>query len=866
MHRKRRVFAGRILAALLLASLLLSGVSCASGGQDTGTDGLQEAAGGLTPLDTEVLKSANVDGMKVIAENQRFCLCMDAETTDFAVVDKSSQKVFHSNPLRADGSIVVTDSDAQGAYQSSLVVSYNDKGQNEGEYDSFEDSASLGQAAFYTLENGVRIVYQLGENAEKDILPRALTVEEYRRIVDSLERSDKKTVEAGYMLMKTEEMTNGQPSDYIDKEYYLSQFTALKEQDLYVLRELRPTVRKRLKDLFIKIGYTYEQMVEQREKTGSAVGKSGLNIVVPLDLTIDEGGLHASVDASLIHVTDGYAVTKISLLAGLGATRSQDGFFIVPDGSGALIPLYNPEGLLYSQPVYGMDAALSTTAGYESASQVVMPYFALTTGDSTILGSVTEGEAMAAICAQPIGGTNPAARAFAQFTVTDTDRRAIDQTSQSVRELLTARGSEKGVFSVYYQFCERAYTYSETARLYQKTLVDAGVLPEQTDTERRLYLDLYGMVLKDTHFMGFPITEKTVLTSFEQAQTILDALYDKGIDGMRVRYLGMANGGMQNRLAKGYDIEACLGGQKGFAALQEHIAQRNIAIYPDAVINYIYQDGLLDGFSAGRDVTRRISGQSVAHTLMDLAENKETEELPCFPLTVAKIRESAASLLKPLEKQNIRTLSLSTIGGRLESNFNRRVYTTRSDTQKAYEEILAQLSGEGLGIMVETGHQYTLPYADAVVGLPSGNSGLTIESTGIPFVQIVLSGRMEYAMTAFNQSGNVQWERLRAIETGAMVYYRLMYADNMELKKTAYEGLSSMNYAIWLDQVADSYRYVEEALALTEGSAIKDHETLNGQVAVTTYGNGTRIYVNYGNEAFVTDEGLEVPAAGYAVA
>ena len=866
MQRKGRVIKGRAAAALLVTALTLSGASCASGGQLTVPDGIAQAAGELSPLDTAALESRYVEGMKVIAENPQFCLCLDAESTDFAVVDKRTQKAFHSNPLRADDGIVITDSDAHGSYQSALAVGYNDKGQNEWEYNSLEDSAVLGQASLYALENGVRIVYQLGENAEKDILPRALTVDEYRRILEGLEYSDKKAVESSYMLMETAVVTNGEPSDYIDKAYYLSHYTALQEQDLYVLRELRPNVRQRTKAVFQKIGYTYEQMAAQREITGTVIEDDGINIVVPLDLTLDEGGLHAAIDASLLTVTKGYAVTRISLLAGLGATRGREGFFIVPDGSGAVIPLYNTQGLLYSQPVYGVDGALSSASGYDHTSQAVLPFFALTTDEATILGAVTEGEAMATICAQPAGGTNPAARAFAQFTITDTDRREIDQSSQSVRELMTAQGSEKGRLSVYYQFCERAYSYSETARLYRRTLVDAGVLSPREDTERHLYLDLYGMVLRETHFMGFPVTRQTVLTSFEQAQVILGALRDAGVGGMRVRYLGMANGGLQNRLADGYDIESCLGGAKGFAALQSYAAERNMTVYPDAVINYVLQDGLFDGFSSGRDVIRGIGGQSVAHTTVGLAENKPSKELPRFPLTVSKIRESAAALTGPLGKLNIDTLSLSTVGGSLESNFNRRDYTTRADAQRVMEDVLEQLSGQGLGLIVETGHQYTLPYVDAIVGLPAGNSGLAVESYGIPFVQIVLSGHMEYAMTAFNQSGNMEWERLRAIETGASVYYRLMYADNMELKKTAYEGLNSMNYAVWLEQAVASYRYVEEALAPAEGTPILSHETLNSEVAVTTFENGARIYVNYGGAAFVTDEGLEVPAAGYAAA
>lgn len=122
-----------------------------------------------------------------------------------------------------------------------------------------------------------------------------------------------------------------------------------------------------------------------------------------------------------------------------------------------------------------------------------------------------------------------------------------------------------------------------------------------------------------------------------------------------------------------------------------------------------------------------------------------------------------------------------------------------------------------------TGHLYTLAYADTVVNVPASNSGLYIEDRSVPFAQIVMSGCVDYAMRAFNSTSDRQWERLRAVETGASVYYRFMYEDNILLKKSEYEDLNSIQYSVWLEQAKESYRYVSEALSRVQGAQILDH-------------------------------------------
>ena len=53
-----------------------------------------------------------------------------------------------------------------------------------------------------------------------------------------------------------------------------------------------------------------------------------------------------------------------------------------------------------------------------------------------------------------------------------------------------------------------------------------------------------------------------------------------------------------------------------------------------------------------------------------------------------------------------------------------------------------------------------------------------------------------------------------------------------------------------------------EAAAAAEKDAATDY---NDKVRVTTYEDGTKVYVNYSNGAFTTEDGAVIPAYGYQV-
>jgi hypothetical protein len=69
---------------------------------------------------------------------------------------------------------------------------------------------------------------------------------------------------------------------------------------------------------------------------------------------------------------------------------------------------------------------------------------------------------------------------------------------------------------------------------------------------------------------------------------------------------------------------------------------------------------------------------------------------------------------------------------------------------------------------------------------------------------------------------------------------------------------------LWKDKAYQIYSRYNKELGHTFNQYITDHSQLADGVFVTTYEDGTKVYVNYNNNDYVQD-GLTVPAKDYKV-
>ncbi len=851
----------KVLLCLLLVAVLLSCLPGCGDSESTGkeTDPVKLASQDYEELSFFELEDDELTGMSIVTENDNYALYLDFSTTAFALVDKQKGQAFYSDPFKTAGDVVIGEEE-RNKLSSNLVLTYNDKKSTEYTYTSSADSVAHGQFTVLKLENGVRIVYTLGKDESQDVYPPVLDIETFERIYNQLTETEQGRLESYYTLYKSEEVKNG-TAVHPDLTELVQTYPALNERDLYVLGSIGAYQRRQLKAILDKVEFTFEETVEQMNAAGYQYEDTSVMFTVPLDLTLDENGLQASVDTSLISETEGYALHKVALLYGFGASTTAGSIYL-PDGSGAEITTPNNRLDLYSQRLYGEDGALSDGRQAGEIQQAVLPFIALSTQSGSMLATVESGAAMAFACARPATEMNPLAIAYMECIVRDTDYRESDElVLEAGKLLLNARSLSNTKLTVRYDVAKEQRSYSELAVSYREHLVKTGKLQKQ-ESDYPFLLDLYGALDRKETVFGISVSRMEPLTTFAEAEELIGLLQTEGVQDIKVRYLGIANGGITNSLFDRMEIEKALGGLDGYQKLLENTD--GVTVYPNAETQMLYTDGTFDGFSPSQDAARYINGQNAYRLKKNPATLLRAAEPSYYLLSPNSFMEYTSKLLQDMQNKKLNTVSFSSLGGMLNSDFNRAEYVSREEAAGKAEEALKAFKEKDFSIMVDTGNLYALPYADTVVGLPASGSGQYMQARQIPFVQIVLHGYVEYGMTAFNTVGGSQSEFLRAMETGGLVYYSWMWADNVVLKNTDFESAYALHYGDWIEEAIEQYQTLAAVMKPLANETITSHRYLNEQVTETVYESGTAVYVNTGSADY-TDGGLTVPAEGYTV-
>ena len=86
--------------------------------------------------------------------------------------------------------------------------------------------------------------------------------------------------------------------------------------------------------------------------------------------------------------------------------------------------------------------------------------------------------------------------------------------------------------------------------------------PVNKNISNALCVSLYGAVKKSMHFLGIPYTGVQALTTFSEAEELVDRLAADQIGNVYINYLGWNSGGLETTLKTSFDVESKLGGKK----------------------------------------------------------------------------------------------------------------------------------------------------------------------------------------------------------------------------------------------------------------------------------------------------------------
>lgn len=595
-------------------------------------------------------------------------------------------------------------------------------------------------------------------------------------------------------------------------------------------------------------------------------------ITVPVMYELQEDHLSAVIETADIEEEDtssetGKILTSLTVMNSFGAADSDDeGYFVIPDGSGALINFNNgkSDAKAYSQTVYGYDLTAIPLQEPDVAEQVYFPMYGIVNGDNAMMVVCAEGDSNAKLKAS----TNAQSKSSYNICSFEFTLRSTDSYYMSGDNTTTLTVFEEGDIKTetielrYYPLedtAEAGMDYIDVANAYRDYLTEEmKVQKSETNGLPELYVDIYGGVEKTRSILGIPVTLKTALTTCEQAEKIMQSLIDAGGSNLVVSYNKWTNDGIKNKIDADAKASGTIGGKGDFEDLMAYAENQGAALYP-TVKNTGFKSG--NGYMTFKDTTIRVSGSYARQYTYNLAYGtQQTSKKPLSLITPTAYPEIFTDLAESYTDKGIKNIGLSELTSSLYGDYGKNL-AGRDKAQDLLIESYETLDGSMESILGSTANAYALPYVDRISNVPLQSSGYDIFDQDIPFYQIVLHGLKSYSGTAVNGSADTREAVLRAVAAGSSISYDMIGEETSILKDTELDNLYYAYYADWTEEAAQSYAFTRDVLSGVGDKLITGYAEEDG-VITTTYEDGTVIVVDLIAEA-VTVDGTEYLLADY---
>jgi len=595
--------------------------------------------------------------------------------------------------------------------------------------------------------------------------------------------------------------------------------------------------------------------------------------VIPVQYVLEENCLAASIISEGIEEevwedpdTDPekkQTVMSVSLLPFMGAAGSDDeGYLIIPDGSGALIHFNNGRtgAAIYQQDVYGRDDTLTTRKAATSTYDVNMPLFGIVRNGRALMAVVDNGAYQAQLNATVNGQLTGYSNAYFAVQYIHMEANTIMPGSEHSTDVMLPTNTfrDMGNFTVrYYPLEAENATYADVAAAYRDQL---GLKPRELANAATQQLEMIASIPSIDTFLGVPYESVRVLTSYEQAAQTLRDFAAAGLEDLNLRYMGWSKQSMRGKLVTNLDLDKRLGGEKAFEGLRQAVQETGAEMTLAVDLVDIYEDG--NGYWSLFAATDSVNSTSkqVAEFLQSTGYQNPEGEL-WYLLSPDKVPQAARKLADNFSGQ-VEGVSLDMLGNTVYSSFG-KTGISRTAAGAYWMEALKVLSGSMKTLSARTASAYAFPYIEQVDAAPCASSRFEVTDTEIPFYQLVTHGSMALYTEPVNEEGNVRKALLRAIEYGMYPSWRVIAGDTALLSGTDYASWHAASLDAWREEIMNTAAWMAP-LGGYAGMQMTGHEQVTDTLSATTYANGDVVLVNYGGED-AEHLGVTVPAQGYAI-
>ena len=257
--------------------------------------GIEKGSVDFTDVEFDITDSVLGAEEYLAAKNERFELYLDSKA-NITVRDIVSGKSWSAVSSDAEYS--------EEKYSSSLNLAFYDNNAQTVLYSS-SDAVDKGQFKVSSTDKGVRVEYVFGEISKDFVFPEQISETRMKEYLKKMSAEDADYIGRRYTLYSVE-LTDG-----ANREYLLSQYPRLKDENLYVLTDAsNNTMKKKIDEIFRSVGYTYED----RDKDNSGNGSEAENpksFRVAIDYVLTKTGFKASIDPENIEFYRDYPISEL---------------------------------------------------------------------------------------------------------------------------------------------------------------------------------------------------------------------------------------------------------------------------------------------------------------------------------------------------------------------------------------------------------------------------------------------------------------------------------------------------------------------------------------------------------------------------
>ena len=810
-------------------------------------------------------------------ESKNISFQLDPETTHFTVTDKRTGKVWSSQAPGADKD-AATMPNEKARLQSVFTLDYKS---NTGKQTAFSSYAHSVTNRLYALEkdgDAIRVTFTVGDIPRTYMYPEAISDERLQSFIGGLSKKEQRTITDSYQKKGVDPETGKSLYKKGDDIAALeNQYPQLKDgKVVWILRkskeETKENAASKIEKAFAALGYTAEDLaydesfINREGAIEGATTKPIFNVTLVYRLEGDD--LVVEVPMNELAYNPDYPLTTLSLLPAFGAAGpTAEGYILVPEGTGALINFNNGKSKqnAYYANMYGWDWASIRKEIVSEITRMVFPVFGMATEKSSFICIIEDGVSWSSISADVSGraGIGSYNSANASYSIIHGDSYDVSERTNNTIYMFEQRAPE-GVLRQRYRFID-SDDYMDMAASYREYLL--AKYPEmnrEVSADAPTVIEMVGAIDKIQQKFGVPTNVPIAMTNYAQAKELLAKLVSENLSNLSVRYTGWMNGGLNQSILNKIRLMSEMGSEKELQAFVTAAKDAGVPLYLDGLTQYARDSGILEGFIAMRDAAQHTTREEVELPEYSSIWYGPEEWRDTYYLLKPALAMKAADILSDAAvKYGAAGVAFRDLGSTLSADYNAKDLVTREEVRLAQMEKLREIRAKGQLVMTRQGNDYAAVLADLVTDVDLDGSRYRIIDATVPFYAAALHGSVPYTGVSLNLADDREELLLLSAEMGAGLQYTLMAENVEELQGSWFSGYYGADASIIYDDMIATLQAYNTAMAGTFSQVMVDHQR-TGNLAVTEYENGIRVYVNYGYTAIEAD-GLSIPARSYMV-